>query len=322
MGDHHGRTGAEPGLSRRARDRGQACSRRAAAARRRSFRHMPRAAWTRLQGKPGRRRRTRLSPCSSWKRPTWCRRRIDFITAATAMNKARSQLNLAQIVEEAEPRPLPGARAVSAEGFPAGAGRPHRRRRTTRARPRQRWRPPATACASSARPTPRSRHSRNGARSALRRRSTRPSAAPWCSARSDPASTSTTASSDPVFVIGDFVDGLAARLRARDRCAQRRGGRAFRCVSRFWPSRSGSTKLEITWLWRRRSIRVRGVFWCGPRSIIWIGSSSPEMFATVTILTGSGEIPRRRCWASRPLIYEGENACVWVVRDDKTIELR
>jgi cobalt-zinc-cadmium efflux system membrane fusion protein len=46
----------------------------------------------------------------------------------------------------------------------------------------------------------------------------------------------------------------------------------------------------------------------------------PEMFAAVTIFTGPGSmavsIPRTA------VIYEGDVARVWVVRDDKGIELR
>src|SRR5262249_41925126 len=50
------------------------------------------------------------------------------------------------------------------------------------------------------------------------------------------------------------------------------------------------------------------------------GLLKPEMFASVKILTGEGDtaiaVPRDA------IIYEGGNARVWVVRDDKAIELR
>jgi cobalt-zinc-cadmium efflux system membrane fusion protein len=50
------------------------------------------------------------------------------------------------------------------------------------------------------------------------------------------------------------------------------------------------------------------------------GLFKPEMFASVTILTGEGDsavaVPREA------VIYEGPSARVWVVRDDKAIELR
>jgi cobalt-zinc-cadmium efflux system membrane fusion protein len=50
------------------------------------------------------------------------------------------------------------------------------------------------------------------------------------------------------------------------------------------------------------------------------GALKPEMYATVTILTGEGDaslaIPRDS------VIYEGDTARVWVTRDRKTAELK
>jgi membrane fusion protein, heavy metal efflux system len=50
------------------------------------------------------------------------------------------------------------------------------------------------------------------------------------------------------------------------------------------------------------------------------GVLRPEMFASVTILTGDGDssqaVPREA------IIYDGNSARVWIARDDKAVEMR
>src|SRR5262249_3382985 len=94
-----------------------------------------------------------------------------------------------------------------------------------------------------------------------------------------------------------------------------------RSISPCWPIPTGRSQPTFP-TWPRRSIRPRGGCWCATVSN-GAGLLTPEMFASVKILTGEGDnavaVPRDA------IIYEGEAARVWVVRDkdsEKAIELR
>ena len=76
-------------------------------------------------GQARRQRHGAASRCSPSKPPTWCRRRTISSPPSRALNKARSQLNLAQIVEKRN-KDLYEGKAVAAQGLAAGASRPDR----------------------------------------------------------------------------------------------------------------------------------------------------------------------------------------------------
>ena len=141
----------------------------------------------------------------------------------------------------------------AAQGLAERAERSRHRAERPALRPRPRWRRRTTACASSAARKNRSpRFSRPG-RSAPRRRSIRRSPAPSCSARSGRASSSRTGASDPVLRHRRSLDGVADRLRARERsggCARRPGNR-FHGAGAAGPEFQGEDRLRGG----RRSIR-------------------------------------------------------------------
>ena len=114
----------------------------------------------------------------------------DFIAAVTALNKARSQLDLAGIVEKRFKDLYEGKAAALKEWQQAQAQLA--RRRAICARPRSRSRRRGRGCALSVSPSPRSKRSSRRARSGGRRRSSRQSTAPSSPARSDPDNMSAT----------------------------------------------------------------------------------------------------------------------------------
>ena len=87
----------------------------------------------------------------------------DYIAAITTFNKARSQLNLAQIAEQRS-KGLYDGKAGAAQGLAAGRGGAGRKRKTTCARPKPRSTRRAISSASSAAPTPRSQRCRTRVR--------------------------------------------------------------------------------------------------------------------------------------------------------------
>jgi len=124
-------------------------------------------------------------------------------------------------------------------------------------------------------------------------------------------------STDPVFVIGDLsAVWLVAYMREADTPSVKVGQQANFSVLAF-PERTFeatvayvATALDPS----TRRLLVRATVQ-NPEGLL-----RPEMFASVRILTGSGEnspaIPRDA------IIYEGSTARVWVARDDKSVETR
>ena len=123
--------------------------------------------------------------------------------------------------------------------------------------------------------------------------------------------------SDPVFVIGDLATvWLLAFVRETDAPLVQVGQPAYFTVLAY-PDRTFSAKISYVAAMldpTSRRLLVRATVDNAE------GLLKPEMFASVKILTGESggavAVPRDA------IIYEGDLARVWVVRDDKGIELR
>ena len=126
-----------------------------------------------------------------------------------------------------------------------------------------------------------------------------------------------TGASDPVFIIGDLSTvWLVAYIRESEALAVHIG-QALNFTVLAYPERSFpanisyvATSLDPT----TRRLMVRATVHNPDRLL------KPEMFATVNILTGEGDsaiaVPRTA------VIYEGDTARIWIARSDKGIELR
>ena len=126
----------------------------------------------------------------------------DFITALTALNKARSQFELAQIQNKRAQdlfagKAIPLKDAQSAEAT-------FSRRRTTCAPPRSRSKPCATACASSASTTSRSPRSNVQSRINPETVIPAPIGGTVVQRKVGPGQYVQTGATDPAFVIGDL----------------------------------------------------------------------------------------------------------------------
>jgi membrane fusion protein, heavy metal efflux system len=126
-----------------------------------------------------------------------------------------------------------------------------------------------------------------------------------------------TGASDPVFVIGDLSTvWLVAFIRETDALAVH-VGQALNFTVLAYPERAFpanisyvATSLDPT----TRRLMVRATVNNAAALL------KPEMFASVNILTSEGDnaiaVPRQA------VIYEGDAARIWVVRSDKSIELK
>jgi len=126
-----------------------------------------------------------------------------------------------------------------------------------------------------------------------------------------------TGASDPVFVIGDLSSvWVLAFVRETEAPSVHVGQSMYFTVlaypDRVFPAKINYVAASLDPATRRLLVRATvdnaaGMF-------------KPEMFASVKILTGEGDtavaVPREA------VIYEGSDARVWAVRDDKGIELR
>ena len=127
----------------------------------------------------------------------------------------------------------------------------------------------------------------------------------------------TNGSSDPVFIIGDLSTvWLIAYVRETE-APQVKVGQTVNFTVLAYPDRVFEAKIDYVAATLDPSTRRLLV-----RATIdnQEGLLKPEMFANVTIFTDEGDsspaVPRDA------VIYEGDSARVWVVREDKTIELR
>ena len=121
---------------------------------------------------------------------------------------------------EAPARPAGDPRR-RAEGPRAGAVRPRGARRATCAPPRSRSPPCATGCASSAARTRRSTSSRRSTASARRPSSSAPIGGTIIQRKVGLGQYINAGATDPVFTVGNLVDGVADRQRARVRTRPR-----------------------------------------------------------------------------------------------------
>ena len=123
--------------------------------------------------------------------------------------------------------------------------------------------------------------------------------------------------SEPVYVIGDLSTvWLIAFVRETD-TPKLRPGQAVDFTVLAYPGRVFKTKVSYVAATVDSSVR---------RILVRASVDNtdnllkPEMFATVTIITGDGTtspaVPREA------IIYEGEDARVWVARKEKSVELR
>jgi membrane fusion protein, heavy metal efflux system len=125
------------------------------------------------------------------------------------------------------------------------------------------------------------------------------------------------ASNDPVFVIGDLSTVWVVAYVRETEAPNMHVGQALQFTVLAYPDRIYpanvsyvATGLDPT----SRRLLVRATVNNAERLL------KPEMFASVTILTGEGD--RALAVRRTAVIYEGDLARVWVARDDKTIELR
>lgn len=123
--------------------------------------------------------------------------------------------------------------------------------------------------------------------------------------------------SDPVFIIGDLSTvWLVAFVRETEAQAVRIG-QPLNFTVLAYPDRAFTSNISYVAAAldpNTRRLMVRATIHNSERLL------KPEMFAIVHILTGEGDaapaIPRQA------VIYEGDVARVWVVRDDNAVELR
>ncbi len=239
----------------------------------------------------------------------------DFIAAATALNKARSALNLAQIVDKRqrmlyEGKAVPLKEVQNAKAALEAAENDLRSNEVALEATRNRLRilgktdqeisgfqekgtiDPATPIYS-------------------------PIAGTIVQRKVGPGQYIGTGASDPVFIVGDLSTvWLVAYIRETG-APEVHIGQALSFTVLAYPDRKFpanisyvATSLDPA----TRRLMVRAAVHNSE------GLLKPEMFANVTIFTGEGDsaiaVPRSA------VIYEGDAARIWIVRDDKAIELR
>jgi cobalt-zinc-cadmium efflux system membrane fusion protein len=123
--------------------------------------------------------------------------------------------------------------------------------------------------------------------------------------------------SDPVFIIGDLSTVWVVAYIRETEAPMVHIGQALYFTVLAYPDRAFPANISYVAAALDPSSRRLLVRATVSNSA---GLLKPEMFASVKILTGEGDVaiavPREA------VIYEGEAARVWVVRDDKGIELR
>jgi cobalt-zinc-cadmium efflux system membrane fusion protein len=239
----------------------------------------------------------------------------DFITAATALNKARSQLNLAQVIDKRqrdlyEGKAVPLKEVQNARAALDAAENDVRSSEVALEAARNRLRilgktnqeiadfqekgliDPATPIYS-------------------------PIAGTVVQRKVGPGQYIGTGASDPVFVIGDLSTvWLIAYVRETDtpkvRVDQSLDFEVLAYPDRVFKTRVSYVAAVVDPATRRILVRASVE---NPDNLF-----KPEMFATVTVLAGDGKISP--AVSREAIIYEGENARVWVARDDKSVDLR
>jgi cobalt-zinc-cadmium efflux system membrane fusion protein len=239
----------------------------------------------------------------------------DFLAATAALNKARSQLNLAQIIERRQ-RELYEAKAVPLKDWQqsqaelAAAQNDARTGEAALEAVRNRLRilgrtdPEIAALRETARITPEMPVFAPIAGTVVQR-------------KAGPGQFVNASSSEPVFVIGDLSTvWLLAYVRETE-APKVRAGQLVQFTVLAYPDLVLQAKLDFVAsalepATRRLSVRARVD---NPSSLL-----KPEMFANVTIFKDEGQlalaIPREA------VIYHGDVTKVWVAHEDKSLELR
>jgi membrane fusion protein, heavy metal efflux system len=227
----------------------------------------------------------------------------DFISAATALNKARSALNLAQIIDKRQ-RLLYEGKAVPLKEVQN-----------------------ARAALDAAENDVRSAEvALEATRNRLRilgktdQEITAPIAGTIVQRKVGPGQYVGSGSADPVFIIGDLSTVWVVAFIRETEAPMVHVGQAIYFTVLAYPDRPFPANISYVAAAFDPAIRRLLV-----RATVnnTAGLLKPEMFASVKILTGEGDnavaVPRDA------IIYEGEAARVWVVRDkdnEKVIELR
>jgi cobalt-zinc-cadmium efflux system membrane fusion protein len=239
----------------------------------------------------------------------------DFISAATALNKARSALNLAQINDKRQ-RLLYEGKAVPLKEVQQAQGTLDAAQNDVRS---------AEVALEAARNRLRILGKTDQEITEFQERGTinpatpiyAPIAGTIVQRKVGPGQYVGSGASDPVFIIGDLATvWLVAFVRETDASLVHVGQPIHFSVlaypDRTFPATISYVAAALDSTSRRLLVRAS------------VDNSAdllkPEMFASVKILTGESDVeiavPRDA------IIYEGDAARVWVVRDDKGIELR
>jgi membrane fusion protein, heavy metal efflux system len=239
----------------------------------------------------------------------------DFITAATALNKTRSALNLAQINDKRQ-RLLYEGKAVPLKEVQQAQGALDAAQNDVRS---------AEVALEAARNRLRILGKTDQEITDFQEKGTinpatpiyAPIAGTIVQRKVGPGQYVGSGASDPVFIIGDLATvWLVAYVRETDAPLVHVGQPIYFTVlaypDRTFPATISYVAAALDPTSRRLLVRA-------PIDNS-AGLLKPEMFASVKILTGESDIeiavPRDA------IIYEGDTARVWVVRDDKGIELR
>jgi cobalt-zinc-cadmium efflux system membrane fusion protein len=239
----------------------------------------------------------------------------DFVAAVAALNKARSQLELAQLQDKRakdlfEGKAAPLKDYQQSQATLIGAQNDMRSAETALEASRNRLRilgfndEAITSFQDKGRINPETRVNAPIAGTVVQR-------------KVGPGQYINTGAADPVFVIGDLSTvWLTAYVRETEAASAEVGQQiAFTVLAaptRTYTARVDYVAASIDPATRRLLVRATVD---NPDGLL-----KPEMFANVTIYSGGNRpaigVPKQA------LIYEGEQVRVWVVRDDRSIELR
>ena len=239
----------------------------------------------------------------------------DFITAATALNKAKSQLDLAQI-QDKRARDLYEGKAAPLKDYQQSQAALVSAQNDMRS---------SETALEAARNRLRMLGLSDEAISAFQEKGSinretvivSPIAGTVVQRKIGPGQYVNAGASDPVFVVGDLSTvWLTAFVRETEAPAIELGQEVMFSVLAF-PGRTFNARINYVSAAidpASRRLMVRATI-DNPGEAL-----KPEMFANVTIYSASDHpavgVPRTA------LIYEGDQVRVWVVRDDKSIELR
>ena len=239
----------------------------------------------------------------------------DFITASTALNKARSQLNLAQIIDKRQ-RDLYEGKAVPLKEVQNARAALDTAENDVRS---------GEVALEAARGRLRILGKTDEEIAAFQDKGTIDPATPISAPiggtivqrKVGPGQYIGTGASDPVFVIGDLSTvWLIAYVRETD-APKIRVGQQVRFTVLSYPDQTFTAAVSYVAASLDPTTRRLLV-----RSTVQNASGllKLEMFANVTLLIGEGQpspsIPRDA------VLYEGDQARVWVVKEDRSIELR